>query len=184
MKTADPHTVQRTLEARARALARPQEESRAPRAMLGVVEFELARERYALAVSWVREVCRLKDLTPLPGAPAHMLGITHLRGRILSVVDIKPLFDLPRKGLGDLDKLIVLHGEATEFGVLADRIIGMRELDAGSLQPTMPTLIGVRRDYLLGITADRLVVLDAEKLLRDTRLAGGGERSHGFEAGG
>lgn len=158
------------LRARARKLAAESPEASAPGAEIEVLEFVLAQEHYALETALVREVYPLKELTPLPGTPHFVLGIANVRGRIMSVIDIKKFFDLPEKGLTDLNKIIILQDEAMEFGVLADAIVGARWLPLADLQPTLPTLTGIRSDYLKGITGQRLVVLDAKKLLADRSI--------------
>jgi len=135
-----------------------------------VVEFILAHERYAVASEYVREVYPLEQLTPLPCTPAFVLGIVNLRGEILSVINIKKFFDLPEKGLTDLNKVIVLESEDRVFGILADAINGVRRILRSDIQPSLPTLTGIRQDYLQGVTAERVVVLDAEKLLADEKL--------------
>jgi purine-binding chemotaxis protein CheW len=56
------------------------------------------------------------------------------------------------------------------FGVLADAIVGVRSIAAAELQPAPPTLTGARQEFLLGVTVDRLVVLDARKLLEDRNM--------------
>ncbi|HEY5581789.1 MAG TPA: chemotaxis protein CheW, partial [Rhodoferax sp.] len=135
-----------------------------------VVEFILAHERYAVASEYVREVYPLEELTPLPCTPAFVLGIVNLRGEILSVIDLKKFFDLPAKGLTDLNKVIVLESEDRVFGILADAISGVRRILRSDIQPSLPTLTGIREDYLQGVTAERVVILDAEKLLTDEKL--------------
>jgi purine-binding chemotaxis protein CheW len=72
--------------------------------------------------------------------------------------------------LTDLNKIVVLRNETMEFGLLADQIIGVHELPLAAIQPPLPTLTGVRADYLRGVTAERLVVLDARKLLEDETI--------------
>ena len=39
-----------------------------------------------------------------------------------------------------------------------------------SLQPSLPTLTGIRADYLKGVTAERLVVLDLARILADPKI--------------
>lgn len=157
------------LKERAKTLAR-EEKGETKREEIEVVEFLLAYERYAFETKCVREVVPLKELTPLPGTPPFVLGITNVRGQIISVVDIKNFFDLPGKGLTDLNKIILLHSEKMEFGVLADVIPGVRKLFVDELQPALPTLTGIRDEYLKGVTKERVVVLDAEKLLSDNKI--------------
>ncbi len=166
--TPSPELQREILRGRARALA---QEAPAPAgASSEVLEFILAQEHYAIESAWVREVVPLRELTPLPGVPAFVLGIIHLRGQIVSVLDLKKFFELPDKGLSDLDKAIVLSDGAMQFAILADRIVGVRRLLLTDLQPPLATLTGIRADYLLGITRQREVLLDGRKLLADLAI--------------
>jgi purine-binding chemotaxis protein CheW len=135
-----------------------------------VVEFLLGRERYGIETSYIREVCPLREVTPLPGTPPFVLGIMNLRGEILSVLDIRTFFGLGRPAGSPLDKVIVLRGAAMEFGILADEVIGVRTVPALEVQGSLATLTGIRADYLKGVTGDHLVLLDAGKLLSDRRI--------------
>lgn len=157
------------LRARARALARLPEAVPAGE-RLQVLRFRLAWEDYAFEARYVREVSLLAQLTPVPCTPSFVMGIVNLHGEILSVIDLKTFFELPAQGLGDLNRLIVLEGQGMRFGILADAITGMASLPADSLQPTLPTLTGIRAQYLRGVTPDRTVVLDAGLLLSDDGL--------------
>lgn len=162
--------IQRVLMARAQALGRVPDAAETAGKHIDVVEFVLAHERYAIESRYVREVAPLENLTPLPCTPAFVLGIVNLRGEILSVIDIKKFFELPEQGLTDLNKIIVLQSEDMLFGILADAIAGVRRIPVAGMQPSLPTLTGIREDYLQGVTPERLVVLDAEKLLTDENI--------------
>lgn len=157
------------LKARAQALAQ-EPEAEALTELIEVVTFTLAYETYAIETVHVREVCALKDLTPLPCTPAFVVGIVNVRGQIVSVIDVKKFFDLPEKGLADLNKIIILSDGDMEFGILADAILDVRHIPLQTIQPGLPTLTGIREDYLKGVTAERLVILDAAKLLTDGRI--------------
>ena len=169
-RSPDPEETKRILKNRAQALSREHKPAQELQDSFEVIEFVLAYEKYAVESSFVREVYPLKDLTPLPCTPGHVLGIINVRGQILSVIDIKRFFDLPQKGLGDLNKVIILRSESMEFGILADLITGTRRVSAGELQASLPTLTGIREEYLKGVTADRMVILDAGKLLADRKI--------------
>ena len=168
--TPDAGETQRILKARAQALAREPEKAQAADARVEVLEFFLAHEKYAVESRHVREVYPLENLTPLPCTPPFVLGIVNLRGEIVSVLDIKKFFDLPETGLTDLNKVIVLQSGAMLFGILADTIVGVRRIPVDKIQPSLPTLAGIREKYLRGITPDRTVLLDAGKLLADEQI--------------
>jgi len=158
------------LRARALALAREPQRDEAAREALEVVEFLLAYETYGIESSYVREVYPLKAFTPLPCIPPFVLGIINIRGQVLSVIDLRKFFELPARGLTDLNKVIVVHDERMAFGILADAILGVRSIPLGGLQPSLPTLTGIREAYLKGVTSERVVILDAGRLLGDRQL--------------
>ena len=168
--TPPPEEKKKILKERARKLAREPKDDGLREEQVELVEFLLAGERYAIESSWVREVYPLKDLTPLPGTPSFVPGIINVRGQIVSVVDLKKFFDLPAKGLANLDKVIIVTDGRMEFGLLTDAVAGVREIALREIQPALPTLTGIRAEYLKGVTADRLVVLDAGKLLADPTM--------------
>lgn len=160
----------RILKDRAKTLAREPQQRERPGQHLAVLEFQLAHERYAVDSSFVREVCPLKDLTPLPGTPAFILGIVNVRGQIISVVNLKTFFELPERGLTDFNKIIILSDGEMEFGLLVDAVVEVRRIALQDIQPPLPTLTGIREQYLQGVTAQPLVILDVAKILTDPRL--------------
>ena len=66
--------------------------------------------------------------------------------------------------------MIILHDGAMEFGILADQIIGVTNVVKKELQASLPTLTGIRAEYLKGVTPGRLTVLDALKLIHDPTI--------------
>lgn len=162
----DAATRMRILRARARGVAHGQE-SHAEVERIDVIEFLMGYERYAVELGWVREVLALRDLYPLPGTPRFVAGIVNVRGRIVSVVNLKAFFDLPDKGLPDLNRVLIISDGRIEFGLLVDAVSGLRQVPLAELQPPLPTMSGVRAEYLRGITPDRLAVLDAARIAGD-----------------
>lgn len=161
---------QELLEKRARELARELQTGAAAGTYLQYVEFRLADETYGLSTVVVQEVCPLKELLSLPGTPAFISGITLLRGEIVSVVDLRKFFDLPTRGITPVNRLLILRSPGLSFALLTDSVSGIRQIPAASLQTALPTLEGIRQDYLAGITPDRTVILDGSRLLNDPRL--------------
>jgi len=158
------------LKVRARALSQERKEKESDNEYVEVVEFSLAYEEYAIESSYVREVYPMKELTTVPGAPPFVAGIINVRGQILSVIDIKKFFDLPEKGLTDLNKVIIIHNNAMEFGILADVVLGTRRIMLREIQQSLPGFTEIRAQYLKGVTRERVIILDAGKLLSDKNI--------------
>ncbi|MFA6448119.1 MAG: chemotaxis protein CheW [bacterium] len=158
------------LRSRARDLAREPEKAAEGRGFIEIIEFRLAFENYGIESAFVLEVYPLTDYTPLPGTPPFVLGIINVRGRILSVVDLKKFFNLPDKGIGELNKVIIIRNAGMEFGILADAILGARSIPLDGIQAAPQTVTGIGAEYLKGVCEERLIVLDAEKILNDEKI--------------
>ena len=159
------------LKARADALARmSDDEGSRAQDTLEVVAFLLGQEKYGIETRYVREVCPMNELTLVPCAPQFVLGVVNVRGQVLSVIDIGKLFDLPQRGVGDLDRIILLQNGGMEFGILGNSILGVVQVPVDELQPTLPTLTGLRAEYLKGVTRDRMAILDGARLLADENI--------------
>ncbi|MCL4552672.1 MAG: chemotaxis protein CheW [Candidatus Marsarchaeota archaeon] len=169
-QSLSPEDKKRILKTRAQALAREPEGQEAEKGHLDIVQFKLAQETYAVERVYVREVYPLKDLTPVPCTPPFVLGIINLRGRIISVMDIKKLFSLPDEEPATLHKAIVLRTDGMELGILADVILGVTSIPLANVHPPMPTLTGLRAEYLKGVTSERLAILDVKRILSDKKI--------------
>ncbi|MBA4396270.1 MAG: chemotaxis protein CheW [Syntrophus sp. (in: bacteria)] len=156
----------RILRERARLLAKAPDDKTSGE-YIEIIEFSLAHERFGMESIHIRAVHLLKDLTPVPGAPDFVLGVVNLRGEIISIVDIKRFFNLPRKGITDLNRILVLSNDKMEFGLLADELLGARMIAADNMQSSMPLASDIFSKYLKGITTEGLIVLDGEKILSD-----------------
>ena len=158
------------LKNRAIAMAQEPGQKKAASATIGVIAFTLAAETYAIESVFVREVYPLRDFTALPGAPPYIFGIINVRGQILPVVDLKKFFNLPEKGLGDLNRVIILYDDQMEFGILADAVNGTKVIYKEEVLPVPPTVTGIGEEYLEGVTKERLIVLNAKRLLCDKSI--------------
>jgi purine-binding chemotaxis protein CheW len=161
---------EKILKERARKLAAPVKTEESKEENLEVVEFLLSQEKYGFESQYIREVYPLENFTPIPCTPAFVLGVINIRGQILSIIDMGRFFDLPRKGITDLNKVIILRSDDMEFGILADEISGVRMIPVSEIQQSLPTLTGIRAEYLKGVTNDRVTLLDAKKILTDKNL--------------
>ncbi|MEO5351647.1 MAG: chemotaxis protein CheW [Magnetococcus sp. XQGC-1] len=135
-----------------------------------VVEFAINEERYAIELLHIREIFPLKELTEIPGVPTFIRGVVNVRGQIISVVDMRAFFDLPAKGVSEASRIIVLRSPDMEYGILADAILGIRTIPEAATVPHLPTLTGIRQDFLKAITQDQTVILDGKKLLSDPKM--------------
>jgi purine-binding chemotaxis protein CheW len=169
-REATPEEKRTILRARAKSLAREPEKKDEAEEYLELLAFLLAHETYAIETVFIREVYPLTELTPLPCTPDYIFGIINIRGQILTVIDMKKFFDLPEKGITNLNRVIVVEHEDMALGILADEIIGIRNIPEKGLNPPLPTMTGIQAGYLKGVAGEGLILLDMERFLSDRQL--------------
>lgn len=157
----------KVLRERAEVLARRDADEFAPGGELDLLEFRLGSERYALEMRHLRGVHLLGHLTPLPCTPPFLRGIVNLRGRMVPVLDLRRLLGLPEQGLGDLHRIVRVGDDTSDFGLLADIDTAVCRIRREALQAP-PVHIGAGASkFILGVTVERLMVLDMARMLRD-----------------
>lgn len=158
------------LRQRAAALAATPPRGPDPGELFDILEFGLAQERYAVELVYVDQVHALRAWTPLPGTPPFLPGIVNFRGRVFSLLDLKPFFELADATPGTSRQVVIVRHRGVEAGILADTVAGIRTLADRAVQAPLPTLTGRRRDFLRGIVDGRLIVLDVARLLAEPAL--------------
>jgi purine-binding chemotaxis protein CheW len=163
-----PERAKVIMDARARALSRPAEQAGA-RARIDVVIFSLGREQYCIEARYVREVSRLTHLTPVPGTPDFVLGVTNLRGTVLALLDLRRFFGVVPTGLTDMSRVLVLGTDSAAFGIMVDDSHRHVELETEDILPPGPDWPDEVRPLVRGVAKDALIVVDGEALLSDPR---------------
>ena len=152
---------------RAKVLAHEDKAETARSESVKVIEFRLANEKYAIESVYIREVLPLKELAVVPCTPPYILGVINVRGQILSIIDLRVFFELPREAATRATKIIVLSSNEMELGIIADAVTGARSISLDQVHVGLLTLTGIREIYLRGVVGNDLVFLDAAKLLAD-----------------
>jgi purine-binding chemotaxis protein CheW len=97
----------------------------------------LGDDAYALPVERVREIVRLRPITPMPRVPASVRGVLSLRGEIVQVIDLRRRLGLASSGDDNpRRRIVVLNGEDGQMtGLLVDRVSEVLRLRDEDLRP-------------------------------------------------
>lgn len=139
-----------------------------PEPELTLVLFELSGEMYGIDVGYVLEALRVPSIVRVPAAPAHVRGITHLRGRILPVVEIRTRITLDPLALSERSRLLVVRVFGRMLGLLVDGLFDVLNVPKSKVEPPPAELLDPNTGYVRGIcrTEDRLVlVMDIERAI-------------------
>jgi purine-binding chemotaxis protein CheW len=116
---------------------------------LDLLLFTLETQRYALHLSAVERVVRAVEVTPLPRAPAIVLGVVNAQGRIIPVVNVRKRFGLPEREIDLGDSLILARTSARSVALAVDAVAGLLERSEQQVVASAKILAGVT--YLDGV---------------------------------
>jgi purine-binding chemotaxis protein CheW len=138
--------------------------------LIQFVTFVLMDETYGINVMQVQEVLRVTEIAPVPGAPNYVLGIVNLRGNVVTVIDTRTRFGLPKAEMDDASRIIVIESEKQVVGILVDAVAEVVELYENEIDvaPNVGTEDSSR--YIQGVATREdglLILVDLNKLLTD-----------------
>ena len=161
--TPDDARVRSVFQARARHLAERVAEDLGRAAPSSLLTFRLGQERLAVPLTAVSEVLPLVGCVPVPGAPHEILGVINVRGEILPVVDLWRALgqDGERDGESGGYVLFLKRG-GRRVGLRVDALDAVRTVRAGEVRPVEQMRTTLPARFVRGVTADTLIVLDAD----------------------
>jgi chemotaxis signal transduction protein len=134
----------------------------------GGILIRLGSSRYAVAMADVAEVAAVPGVTRVPGSPPWLSGVANWRGRMLPILDLRPLLATPTVPLASSARLLVLARDDVVVGLVVEAVPGVHDGDLDELAPAPPTLGPDAGLLVLGQLADRggpVAVLDAGAVL-------------------
>ena len=136
--------------------------------------FTLEGNFFALSLSGALEVGHRPEITPLPNLPQWLLGISNIRGEIISLINLKIFLGIPSTGTKDEGRFIIIYNQNLKAGIIVDDIPGLLALDRidADIQNS-PYRHGEILNYISGVSVsgDHLVnILDTDRLLNSRRM--------------
>ena len=107
----------------------------------------LGAQRYGLPVPWLREALPGQPADPVPGAPAGVQGIIHVRGEVMPVVDLRVPLAIAAPATDPTGKLVVVEVDQERFALRVDRVADVVKVQAEAIEPRA---IGPHPDALCG----------------------------------
>lgn len=102
------------------------------------LSFVLGDNLYAIPVGQVEVVLEMQPITRVPNAKKNIRGVINHRGSVVPVIDLASSFEMENRQAADSNSIVVLQiefeGELISFGMLADGVREVIELDASHIE--------------------------------------------------
>ncbi len=133
---------------------------------LQIVNFTVDNVNYGVPVDQVREVRDMQSVTPVPGAPAYVEGVTNLRGQIITVVNLRKRLGLTNKDCS-ADKIMIIDLDKSAVGVVVDAVTEVSTIRDVDIEKNMEVTSALG-DFILGVGKQNnnlSVILDISKIV-------------------
>ncbi len=137
------------------------------------VSFVLGDELYGIDVMQIREVLRSQAISPVPGAPAFVLGIINLRGNVVAIIDTRSRFALPHREVDEASRILILDAGDHVVGFLVDSVREVVQVNGAQVESAPDTGSRESSRFISGLynrPGGLLILLDGEQLLSDEEL--------------
>jgi purine-binding chemotaxis protein CheW len=135
---------------------------------LHIVGFQVGRETYGVPITSLHEIVRVPEITAVPDAPDYMEGVINLRGKIVSVIDLRKRLGEKKISSSRRNRILVVEHKGRLAGLIVDAASEVLKIPASDVEPS-PTALqegGLNCVTGLGKCKGRLIVLlDMTKLL-------------------
>jgi purine-binding chemotaxis protein CheW len=115
-----------------------------------LVTFVLGEQQYALPLTSVQRVVRTVEVTPLPKAPAIVLGVIDFQGNIIPVMSMRKRFGLPEPETSLSDQFIVADTATRRVALVVNSVTGVLERTSEAVTEAEKIVPGAQ--YVEGIT--------------------------------
>jgi purine-binding chemotaxis protein CheW len=137
---------------------------------IALLLFRIGEEWYSVRASYVREIFQEYVVTPVPCVPEFILGVTNVRGEILSVTDPARLMSMGAiEGIeGAQPPAVVITHEGVATAVVVDEIGDITEVGSEAIEPPVSIIDRSQAEFVAGsvhIGEQMIGLLNVERVL-------------------
>ncbi len=139
---------------------------------LKIVIIMAGEEQYGLPIEHVASIERVLDITPMPEMPSEVLGVIHLRGNVIPIIDFGELIGKCKTETTDTTRIVILQNEDCYIGLLTEAATDVIYIEADSIQS--PGSFNSKEDSLIqGVSKQNehlIIVLNCPVIFKNRNI--------------
>jgi purine-binding chemotaxis protein CheW len=135
---------------------------------LQIVGFRVGRETYGVPITTVHEIVRVPEITAVPDAPDYLEGVINLRGKIVSIIDLRKRFGEASAQPSNRNRILVAEVNGKLLGLVVDSASEVLKIPRSHIESPPALVQEGRLNCLTGVgkLQGRLIILiDLARLL-------------------
>ena len=133
-----------------------------------IVGFRVGRETYGVPITSLNEIVRVPEITAVPDAPDYLEGVINLRGKIVSVVDLRKRFGKPSARIDRRSRILVVEHRGRLVGMIVDSASEVLKIPESDIEPAPVMMQEGGLDCVTGLGKYQgrlIILLDISKIL-------------------
>ena len=135
---------------------------------LHIVGFQVGRETYGVPITSLHEIVRVPEITAVPDAPEYMEGVINLRGKIVSVIDLRKRLGEKKISSTRRNRILVVEHKSRLSGLIVDSASEVLKIPAGDVETSPTSFEEGHSNCVTGLAKHKgrlIVLLDMTRLL-------------------
>ncbi len=135
--------------------------------------FTVGKEDYGIEIYNVTEIIGIQKITDVPDMPAYIKGVINLRGKVISVMDVRLRFKMTEREYDDRTCIVVVSVGGAAVGLVVDTVKEVANIPESQIELPPEVAEASSQSYVkgLGMIGDDIkILLDVAKLVRREAL--------------
>ena len=132
------------------------------------IKFMVAELTFGIEITQIHQILKPQQIFKVPNTAPYIEGLLNLRGRVLTVFNLRKRFALPEKENDDNTKIIIVTMDEFLLGFIVDSVTEIVRVPDEEIEPTPPSLQGLDKRFLSGVAKvddNVILLLDLTKVL-------------------
>ena len=138
---------------------------------LEIIAFRLHDQEFCVKTTTIREIRGWAPSTPIPHAPADVIGVMNLRGSVIPIIDLAYKLGMESTVANERSAIVVAEVHNMVIGMLVDRVSDILTIGSDQVQPVPEVTASFDRSYCEGIIATEngmICFLNLAKMFKET----------------
>jgi len=139
---------------------------------LQIVGFRVGRESFGVPIAVIHEIVRVPEITAVPDAPGCVEGVINLRGKIVSIVDLRKRFGVREVASHKKNRILVAEVEGRLVGLVVDAASEVLKVPPSDVDPP-PNVFDAELNYVTGVAKHKgrlIILVDLMRVLHKGEL--------------
>jgi purine-binding chemotaxis protein CheW len=126
-----------------------------------LVKFQLGDDTFGIGITQIYQILKPQQIFKVPNAPQYIEGLLNLRGKILTVFNLRKRFNMPGTENDESTRIITVKADDYLLGFIVDSVTEIIRVPDEEIENTPPALKNFDKRFLSGVAKvdDKLILL-------------------------